>query len=188
MTELEAVNIVLEAVHEAPVTSLSGVSATSVEGRAQTTLNTMSRKVQSEGFRFNTDYGVSITPVGNEILLPNVLSMIVDQYHTDMPPLTIRDGKLYDPTKQSFTFPGAVKFKKVVRYLPFNQLPFTAQNYIAERAATRFVERTLGAQALRAYSRESELTAHTEMINDRTVQERVDFLSGPEDSVGRYRF
>ena len=56
-TELEAVNIMLSSIGEAPVNSLS--SGLVDAELAQTTLHNVSREVQAAGWSFNTEYNRS---------------------------------------------------------------------------------------------------------------------------------
>ena len=59
-TELEAVNVMLAAIGEAPINSLTGTLP--VDARiAQTTLNETNKDVQSEGWHFNTEIDVVLT-------------------------------------------------------------------------------------------------------------------------------
>ena len=57
MTELEAVNILLTTIGEAPVNTLTGNQVTDVS-IANQVLNEVSREVQSQGWHFNTEQRV----------------------------------------------------------------------------------------------------------------------------------
>ena len=73
-TELEAVNIMLAAIAEAPINSLTGLLPVDAV-TAQSTLTEFNKEVQSEGWSFNTETDVTLTRDGsNQISLPsNVL-------------------------------------------------------------------------------------------------------------------
>lgn len=60
-SELDAVNAMLSAVGEAPVASLSGTLPTNVT-LARNLLSLTTREVQSEGWRFNTEFAMEIAP------------------------------------------------------------------------------------------------------------------------------
>ena len=67
-TELESINIMLAAIGEAPINSLTGTLP--VDARlAQSTLTEVSKEVQSEGWSFNTEIDVTLTrDVSNQYL------------------------------------------------------------------------------------------------------------------------
>ena len=69
MTELEAVNVMLTTIGEAPVNTLTGNQVTDVT-IAQQVLNEVNREVQSQGWYFNTENGVTLTPDNNKHILP----------------------------------------------------------------------------------------------------------------------
>ena len=60
MTELEAVNVLLTTIGEAPVL-INGKQTTDV-AIAQQVLNEVNREVQSRGWHFNTEYNVELIP------------------------------------------------------------------------------------------------------------------------------
>ena len=57
-TELEAINIMLAAIGEAPVNTLTGTLPVDVR-LAQSTLTEVNKEVQSEGWSFNTEIDVT---------------------------------------------------------------------------------------------------------------------------------
>ena len=69
-TELEAINVMLSAVGEAPINSLTGTLPVDAR-QAQSFLNEASKEIQSEGWSFNYEYDVVLTrDAGNSIALP----------------------------------------------------------------------------------------------------------------------
>ena len=80
-TKLEAVNKALQMMGEAPLNSLQGLFG--LGNLAETTINSVSRKVQTEGWSFNTDYQVSLVrdSITNHISVgDNVSRVVVDPY------------------------------------------------------------------------------------------------------------
>ena len=78
-TYLEAVNRILQMMGEAPVNSLAGQFG--LAQQAEEMLKDVSRKVQSDGWSFNTDYERDMTPdaVTKEVALGvNVSRVVVD--------------------------------------------------------------------------------------------------------------
>ena len=63
-TELEAINIMLAAIGEAPINSLTGTLPSDVR-IAQDTLTEVNKEVQSEGWSFNTEIDVTLTRDGS---------------------------------------------------------------------------------------------------------------------------
>lgn len=63
LTELEAVNSMLAAIGEAPVSTLTGATQADVQ-MAINILRDVTREVQSWGWRFNTEFGMEILPGG----------------------------------------------------------------------------------------------------------------------------
>ena len=63
-TELEAVNALLTSIEESPVSSLTTTTTTDVN-LAKTKLSEINRRVQKEGWHFNTDYDVTLSLDGS---------------------------------------------------------------------------------------------------------------------------
>ena len=73
---LEAVNRVLQMLGEAPVNSLQGQFG--LAKQAEDSLNDVSRKIQAEGWSFNTDYEVTLQRnTSNEIPVGASVSRVV---------------------------------------------------------------------------------------------------------------
>ena len=152
LTELNAVNSVLAAIGQSPVTTLdySNPETSFVYNLIQE----CSRDVQDEGWVFNREYMYPLTPDANgEIQIPaNILRMDVsenDVYRfTDV---VKRDGKLYDKYTHSFKFSGTICFD-IVWLFPLTDLPSTFQRYItsaaSRRAAVQMVDNPQLAQLL----------------------------------------
>ena len=158
-TELEAINIMLAAIGEAPVNSLTGLLP--VDARtAQNTLTEINKEVQSEGWSFNTETDVTLTRDGsNQISLPaNVLRVDANIHqHPTIDPIQ-RGLKLYDRQNNKFEFDEDL-ICTVVYYRDFNELTEQARRYINIKAARVFVDRLIGDQGLRTYTQEDETRA-----------------------------
>ena len=104
-TELEAINVMLSAVGEAPINSLAGTLPVDAR-QAQSFLNEASKEIQSEGWSFNYEYDVVLTrDAGNSIALPtSALRVDVSvANHPDIDPVQ-RGLKLYDRKNHTFSF------------------------------------------------------------------------------------
>ena len=74
-TELEAINIMLAAIAEAPINSLTGTLPVDAV-TARSTLAEFNKEIQSEGWSFNTETDVTLTRDGsNQISLPANVSV-----------------------------------------------------------------------------------------------------------------
>ena len=143
MTELEAVNVLLTTIGETPVNTLTGHLVTDVTV-AQQVLNEVSREVQSEGWHFNTEQGVKLTPNSSkEIVVPPDVSRI-DAKYVDV---TIRGGKLFNLTERTFKFDNQLEVD-IVYYQDFVELPDQAKRYITVRAARIYSDRMINSETI----------------------------------------
>jgi hypothetical protein len=149
-TKLEAVNSMLAAVGEAPITNLQDDLAEAEI--AISTLDDTSREIQSKGWSFNTELNREMNPTtSDEILLPvNTLRIDAVQSengYTDFTRrYTNRGGKLYDNNLRTYTFTKKVTLDLVLG-LDFNELTESAKRFIAADATQRYMTIILGSDA-----------------------------------------
>tara|TARA_R100001443_G_scaffold106838_1_gene116413 strand:+ start:118 stop:726 length:609 start_codon:yes stop_codon:yes gene_type:complete len=158
-TELEAINIMLAAIGEAPVNTLTGSLPVDVK-IAQSTLVEINKSVQAEGWSFNTEIDVTFTPnASKQIALPiDVLRIDANIHqHPDIDPIQ-RGLKLYDRLNNTFEFDDDL-ICTVVYFRDFEEIPEQARSYINIRAARIFVDRLVSDQGLRTYTKEDEIRA-----------------------------
>ena len=161
-TELEAVNVILSTIGEAPLNSLSG--SLPVDGTmAKNVLSEISREVQSSGWHFNTHYKSTLTrdtnnniPVATNVVRVELDPNLESKGDYD---LVQRDGKLFNLAKDTDIFDKDFKDVTQVLLLPFNEIPEQAKRYITIRSARVFHDRTLGANTLHKFSQEDEKQA-----------------------------
>ena len=154
MTELEAVNILLTTIGEAPVNTLTGNQVTDVT-IANQVLTEVSREVQAQGWHFNTEDKVVLSRNEfNQIVVP------ADVARIDTPDINTveRDGKLFDLTARSLEFQSSVE-ATIVYYRDFLALPDTAKRYITTRAARIFSDRMLNDETISRMVRSDEQRA-----------------------------
>ena len=158
-TELEAVNIMLAAIGEAPINSLIGTLP--VDARiAQSTLTEVNKSVQSEGWSFNTERDVTLTRnVSNQINIPtDILRVDANIHqHPTIDPIQ-RGSKLYDRLNNKFEFDEDL-ICTVVYFRDFDEIPEPARHYINIQAARKFVDRLVSDQSLRSYTQQDEARA-----------------------------
>ena len=154
MTELEAVNVLLTTIGEAPVNTLTGNQVTDVT-IARQVLNEVSREVQSQGWYFNTENGVTLTPDNNKHILPPADTARIDSRDYN---IVIREDKLFDLDDFSYEFGGSIKVN-IVYYQDFTVLPDAAKRYIAARAARIYADRLLNSETIHAMTSKDERQA-----------------------------
>ena len=158
-TELEAINIMLAAIGEAPINTLVGTLP--VDARiAQSTLSEVNKSVQSEGWSFNTEIDVTFTrDSSNQISLPtDILSIDANiHHHPTIDPIQ-RGLKLYDRQNNKFEFDEDL-ICTVVYFRNFDEIPEPARHYINIQAARKLVDRLVSDQALRTYTQQDETRA-----------------------------
>lgn len=174
-TELEAVNEMLGAIGETPVSDLAVVGNTDT-AIALRTLHGVSREVQSKGWWFNEDdrYTFTLNAENKAPLVAQILK--VSPLGRGSSLLTHRNNFLYDMRNQTDTFDTeAPPTAKVTWFFDYELLPETARRYIAIRAARIFQKNVLGSEALDHYTTDHEGTAFS-LIQDE--QYDFDFAQG----------
>ena len=158
-TELEAINIMLASIGEAPINTLTGTLPVDAK-LAQNTLSEINKEVQSEGWSFNTEIDKVLTRDGsNNINLSNdIISADPNIHHHPDVDAIQRGLKLYDRQNHTFEFEADLK-STVVFLRDFDEIPEPARRYITIKAARTFVDRLVGDQGLRAFNKEDETRA-----------------------------
>lgn len=146
LSELEAVNLMLSTIGEAPVSSLE-VSGDLNVAEARQMLYNVSREVQTVGWYFNTDENYSLVRNSSgEIPFPsNVLTLDLSDNNTDLWNLDVtqRGSRLYNRKGNTYAFTQDLTVD-LTWFLPWDDLPQAARQYIAIVAARRFQRRFLG--------------------------------------------
>ena len=196
-TELECINIMLAAIGEAPVNSLTGTVPVDVR-IAQSTLTEVNKQVQAEGWSFNTELDVTLTrnASNNVVLGTDVLRVDAQTHdHPSIDPIQ-RGLKLYDRKNNTFIFDEDLKCT-VVYFRSFDELPEQARSYMTIKAARIFVDRLVSDQSLRTYTQEDEIRArsvlmetdlsnadHNMLIGDPAISDAISTFS-PIDVLNR---
>lgn len=162
-TELEAVNLIIGSIGEAPVNTLEDDAITDV-AVARQTLATVSRDVQKRGWHFNSEVNYPLTPDADtgKISPPANCLKIDADYHHGQFDITQRGAFLYDRLARSFVFTDTLYVDMVVM-LPFEELPEAARWYIALRATRRFGDATLGSDTLHGFNKADEDAAKADL-------------------------
>lgn len=161
-TQLQAVNILLSTIGEAPVSTLS--SGLLDAETAETLINEVSRNVQSMGWNFNTELNLTISPnEAGEVVLPVEyvradLAQSLTKFRSTKEEYILRGQKMYDKVKHSYTISKPLKLD-VITLLSFTNLPEVARRYITAKASRIFQERVVGSDTLSAMNRQDETEA-----------------------------
>ena len=145
-TELSAVNSILGAIGQAPVTTLGTISV--VDGTTAydnpeisfiyNLLRDSNVDTQAEGWHFNTEEHVVFKPdpTTKKIQIPdNILSLdLHDNYAKRSFDLVRRDGFIYDKIDHTFEFQDDMDLD-VVYLITFDNLPIVFRRYITYRAS-----------------------------------------------------
>ncbi len=158
-TELESVNIMLAAIGEAPINSLTGTLPVDAV-TAQSTLAEVNKEVQSEGWSFNTEIDVTLTRDGsNHVNLSNDILRVDPNIHQHPTIDAIQRAlKLYDRLNNKYEFDEDL-ICTVVYFRAFTEIPEPARRYITIKGARVFVDRLVGDQGLRTYTEQDEIRA-----------------------------
>ena len=152
-TELSAVNSILGAIGQAPITALGNVSTTVTTDAngVQTTTSSFDNPevaliynllrdanidTQSEGWHFNTEYHVKFSPdankkiaIGDDILSMDLHDNQARRHHD----LVRRNGFIYDKIDHTDEFDGDLDLD-VVKLYNFEDLPIVFRRFITYRA------------------------------------------------------
>jgi hypothetical protein len=167
-TKLEAVNVMLSTLGEAPVNSLnSGLIDAEM---AEQILDNVNREVQAQGWNFNTetDYTIAVNTAG-EIELPSNfvrvdLAKSETKFRSSKNEYVQRGNRIYDTIKHTYAIGKALKLDAVV-LLDFELIPEVARRYIAIRASRIFQERVLGSTNMSAQNRTDEQQTQLALID-----------------------
>jgi len=181
MTKLEAVNLMLDAIGENPVSSLqSGLADAET---AERTFNQTDKDVQSIGWQCNRDRIYKLNrDSDNKFPLPNDTLTVdtVDQHaHINV---VQRGSYLYDIKNQSLTWTSATDndeselYVDIVIQQPFADLTYSLQRYIAARAAREFQEIVLSSVALDGFTRRKEQETYAHLLQDEAEREDANIL------------
>lgn len=182
-TFLEAVNTVLRMLGEAPVNSLDGEFG--LAQQASDILIDTSRRLQMEGWTFNTDYyKLMLRNQDNEIQVPsNALRVLVADY--DHPSLDVvqRGERLYDRRANSYTFTVDVRADVTVA-LDWEELPEHARRYITTRSGRLLQQQIVGGKDLDAINAGEEAEARSAFLELETTLDTHSMLQGNPNVSG----
>tara|TARA_B100001250_G_scaffold400971_1_gene412243 strand:+ start:629 stop:1246 length:618 start_codon:yes stop_codon:yes gene_type:complete len=184
-TELSAVNSILGAIGQSPVTSI--VKENPEVGFIYNLLRDSNVDLQNEGWHFNTERHVEYTPdangkiaIGGDVLKMDTTDGWVDRTHD----VVKRSGYLYDKYNHTDDFSDHTTIKlDIVKLIAFEDLPSVFQRYIIYRAsrmaATQLVANAQLVQLLQLQEQQARASCQEYECN----QGNHNMFGLPEDSV-----
>lgn len=164
-TRLEAVNTILSTVGSSPISSLSGAQSNDTR-LAISTLDEVSREVQSVGWHFNTDEKVPLVPdatTGEITLAESVIRCDLEEGESNGMDIVQRGRRLYEKTNRTYQF-GQVLYATTITLLEWDELPEPAKRYITIRAARMFNDRMVGSVEHHQFTALDEMQARASLV------------------------
>lgn len=164
-TELECINIMLAAIGEAPINTLTGTLPVDAK-IAQRTLTEVNKEVQTEGWSFNQEFNVVFTrDASNQIAIAtDILKIDTNVYDHSTLDVIQRGLKLYDRKNNTYVFDEDLTCH-VTYFREFDEIPEPARRYMNIKAARIFVDRTVGDDGLRTYTAQDEARARSILMD-----------------------
>ena len=177
-TELECINIMLAAIGEAPINTLTGTLPVDAV-TAQKTLAEINKDVQNEGWSFNQEFNVVLTRDGSNQIALGTDILKVDANVFDHPTIDViqRGLKMYDRKNNTYVFDTDLTCN-VTYFRNFDEIPESARRYINIRAARVFVDRLVGDDGLRTYTAQDEARARANLMENDMDNADHNVLSG----------
>lgn len=174
-SKIQAVNIMLASIGEAPVSSLDDATLADVS-IAESILDETNVEIQSRGLHCNTEINYPLTPnTDGEIDLPANCVSVDTTGQSVTTDVVQRGTRLYDRGERSFTTFSGTLFVTMVLLLEFTDLPQHVRRYITVKSARRFQNRILGSQTLSGFTQadENEALLYFEQIEAQTQDYNV---------------
>ena len=177
-TELECINIMLAAIGEAPINTLTGTLPVDAV-TAQKTLAEINKDVQNEGWSFNQEFNVKLTRDGSNQIALGTDVLKVDANVFDHPTIDViqRGLKMYDRKNNTYVFDTDLTCN-ITYFRNFDEIPESARRYINIRAARVFVDRLVGDDGLRTYTAQDEARARANLMENDMDNADHNVLSG----------
>ena len=187
-TELSAVNAILGAIGQAPVTSIDTTNNAEI-GFLYNILRDRNVDLQNEGWHFNTERHVKYTPdsstnkiaIGNDILKMDV----TDGWTKRNYDVVKRNGFLYDKldhTDDWSELSDGIDLD-IVRLLSFEDLPSPFQRYIIAKASVRAATQLVGNPQLVQILQSQEALARATVMEYECNQGNHTMFGLPDDST-----
>ena len=188
-TELSAVNSILGAIGQSPITSISAGSANPEVAFIYNLLRDANVDTQNEGWHFNTEKHVNYTAdavTGKIELADDILQLDVSKGWTHRQyDVVRRNGYLYDKYDHTDDWSDATNGidLDVVRLFTYEDLPPVFKRYIIYRAATRAATQLVGNPQLVQLLAQQEALSRAACMEYECNQGNHSMFGFPEDTV-----
>lgn len=174
-SELDAINLMLSCIGEAPVSSID-TSISEVE-MAQIKLNKCILEVLTRGRTFNKEEDFPLQPDENgEVVIPQD-ALWIDTTKLESNDLVQRGTRLYDRRLHTYNINRVVKCD-IILALPFEEMPFPARLYVTIKAAREFQADVQGSETVFRFSLQSEQEAQATFEAMDAQSEDANVLNG----------
>ena len=183
-TELPAINQILMACGQAPVTTLDETNPD--VAIAYQTLLEISREVQSEGWTFNKEPHYEMTPETgtNHIVIPNnVLQIDLSSSNASNKEVVRRGGKLYDKYNHTYEWTDGPIDCDIVWLFDWVDIPRAVQDYITARASTVVSSRIVGDKTQYEMLQQKEAYTRAMALEYECNQGDYSFFGKPDGSA-----
>tara|TARA_Y100000992_G_C21114593_1_gene418919 strand:+ start:10 stop:699 length:690 start_codon:yes stop_codon:yes gene_type:complete len=201
LTELQAINRMLAGIGQAPITEggLTTVANPDV-AIAQQTLFEVSRQIQSEGWAFNKEYNVILSPntAGKIAITGDIMQVDAAQFNYRGNPsrsnyyqtstsgavvnanmdLIIKSGFLYDKRNKTDIFQSPVQCT-VTYYRVFIDAPPSIQYYIVDAATALLCQRIIGDPQMYQMLQQRTIESRTYALQYETEQGDYSYFGAP---------
>lgn len=149
------------------------------------------KQVQNIGWFFNTDYSFKFTPDSNNFITAPANLLRIDPGLTGNRGSLIKKGtRFYDLNRKSFKFTDDV-YADAIWLVDYSELPVSAFDYIAMRAARQFQQSVIGSTELANFTTNDELDLlvslqreHLQYRDFSMLGRGATRLSNPRSSLG----
>ena len=184
-TELSAVNSILGAIGQSPVTTINKQNPEI--GFIYNLLRDANVDLQNEGWHFNTEKHVTYTPdsdgkivIGNDILKMDTTDGWIDRTHD----VVKRNGYLYDKQSHTDDFSDHTTINlDIVRLINYDDLPEVFKRYIIYKAAVRAATQLVGNPQLARLLAQQEALQRAAIMEYECNQGNHTMFGLPEDST-----
>ena len=191
-TELSAVNSILGAIGQSPITQLKDTTTGSLISTnpeisfIYNILTECNLDIQSEGWHFNSEEHVAFTPdptTKHIAVASNVLRLDVTNGWQNRTIDTIRkDGKLWDKVNHTFEFTGDLSCDVVYLY-EFENIPPVFRRYVIYKASARAATQLIANPDLVKLLTQQEAYARAACIEYETQQGNHSMLGFTDNQV-----
>ena len=194
MTELEAVNKLLSVIGEAPIDKLADISDNEISDAslARKTLHEINRDVQAEGWLWNTEVDVPLSPNNSsEYVLPgNTLRADFSPNRYPCSQYVTRGNRVYDRAARTYKIAASngdapLVVDHMVLELPWDELPHPAQDYISIRAGRIYSDRYINSNIVYAFSVGDEEYSRAQLMRAEEASLSSNLLWGNDRSMGQ---